>query len=34
MDTLVTSILVDAMDVAKKVWKKGLTGVLILGDKY
>lgn len=34
MDTLVVGILVDAMNVAKKVWKKGITGVLILGDKY
>lgn len=34
MDALVTNLLVDALNVAKKVWKKGLTGVLILGDKY
>lgn len=34
MDTLVTELLVDSLNVAKKVWKSGLTGVLILGDKY
>lgn len=34
MDTLVVSLLIDALNTAKKVWKRGLTGVLILGDKY
>ena len=34
MDTLVVNLLEDALNTAKKVWKKGLTGVLILGDKY
>lgn len=34
MDTLVTSLLGDALNIAKRVWKKGLTGVLVLGDKY
>lgn len=33
MDTLVVNILVDALNIAKIVWKKGLTGVLIVGDK-
>lgn len=34
MDTLVVGILLDGLNTAKRVWKKGLTGVLILGDKY
>lgn len=34
MDTLVVNMLQDSLNVAKKVWKKGLTGVLVLGDKY
>lgn len=33
MDTLSIDILSDCLNQAKIVWKKGLTGVLILGDK-
>ena len=33
MDLLTTELLVDCLNVAKKVWKKGLKGTLILGDK-
>lgn len=33
MDTLATDILYDCLDMAKIVWKEGLTGTLILGDK-
>lgn len=33
MDTLSIDILRDCIDMAKIVWKKGLTGTLILGDK-
>lgn len=33
MDTLVVDILSDCLNIAKIVWKKGLTGTLILGDK-
>ena len=33
MDTLLIDILGDCLDIAKIVWKKGLTGALILGDK-
>ena len=33
MDTLTIFILSDSLDMAKIVWKKGLTGVLVLGDK-
>ena len=33
MDTLSIDILRDCLDIAKIVWKKGLTGTLILGDK-
>jgi hypothetical protein len=33
MDTLATDILGDCLDIAKIVWKKGLTGTLVLGDK-
>lgn len=33
MDTLSTDILSDCLNMAKIVWKKGLTGTLILGDK-
>lgn len=33
MDTLVVHILTDALDIGKIVWKKGLYGVLVLGDK-
>ena len=32
MDTLVTDILIDCVDVAKIVWKNGLTGSIVLGD--
>lgn len=33
MDTLVSEILTDALNLARRVYKKGLTGQLILGDK-
>lgn len=33
MDIMVVDILSDGLNVAKVVWKKGLTGTLILGDK-
>ena len=33
MDTLTTDILIDCLNVGKIVWKEGLTGTLILGDK-
>lgn len=33
MDTLSIDILGDCLDIAKIVWKKGLKGTLILGDK-
>ena len=33
MDTLSIDILSDCLDIAKIVWKKGLKGTLILGDK-
>lgn len=33
MDCLVTGILTDSLDIAKIVYKKGITGTLILGDK-
>lgn len=33
MDTLAIDILYDCLDIAKIVWKNGLTGTLILGDK-
>lgn len=33
MDTLVVDILGDCLDIGKIVYKKGLTGTLILGDK-
>lgn len=33
MDTLVQEILTDALNMAKRVYKKGMTGQLILGDK-
>jgi hypothetical protein len=32
MDTLVKEILADSIDMAKVVFKDGLTGQLILGD--
>lgn len=34
MDTLATDMLLDCLNIAKIVYKKGLTGTLILGDKY
>lgn len=34
MDLIVNEILLDCLNLAKVVFKKGLTGVLILGDKY
>ena len=34
MDSLVVNILTDALNVAKSVWKNGLTGIIVLGDKY
>lgn len=34
MDSLVINILTDALNVAKSVWKNGLTGIIVLGDKY
>jgi len=33
MDMLVIDILGDCLDIAKIVWKNGLTGTIILGDK-
>lgn len=33
MDTLTIDILSDCLNMAKIVWRKGLTGVLVLGDK-
>lgn len=33
MDTLVSEILVDCLDIAKKVYKKGFTGEVILGNQ-
>ena len=34
MDLVVNEMLLDCLNLAKVVFKKGLTGVLILGDKY
>lgn len=34
IDTLVNEILLDCLNVAKSVFKKGLTGTIVLGDKY
>jgi hypothetical protein len=34
MDLIVNEILLDCLNLAKVVWKKGLTGVIVLGDKY
>ena len=34
MDIMTREILLDILDVSKIVYKKGLTGTLILGDKY
>lgn len=33
MDTLSTDILLDCLNIGKIVWRKGLTGTLILGDE-
>lgn len=32
LDTLTTDILIDSLNIGKIVWKKGLTGTLVLGD--
>lgn len=32
LDTLVVDILIDGLNIGKIVWKKGLTGTLVLGD--
>jgi len=34
MDLIVCEMLLDALNQAKIVYKKGLTGTIILGDKY
>ena len=34
MDSIVCEMLLDALNVAKVVYKNGLTGTIILGDKY
>jgi hypothetical protein len=34
MDLVVNEILLDALNEAKIVWKDGLQGTIILGDKY
>lgn len=34
MDLVVNELLLDCLNLAKRVFKKGLTGTLILGDKY
>lgn len=34
MDSLATDMLIDCLNIAKRVYKKGLTGTIILGDKY
>lgn len=34
MDTIICEMLLDALNVAKSVYKNGLTGTIILGDKY
>ncbi len=34
MDMITTDMLLGCLDMAKIVWKKGLTGTLVLGDKY
>jgi hypothetical protein len=33
MDTLTEEMLLDCLDIAKKTYKEGLTGVIVLGDK-
>lgn len=34
MDLIVNELLLDCLNLAKKVYKNGLTGTIILGDKY
>jgi hypothetical protein len=34
MDLVINELLVDCLNIAKKVYKNGLTGTIILGDKY
>lgn len=34
MDLVVNEVLLDSLNIAKKVFKNGLTGTIILGDKY
>jgi hypothetical protein len=34
MDVVVEEMLLDALNLAKIVFKNGLTGTIILGDKY
>jgi hypothetical protein len=34
MDMIVNEILLDSLNQAKIVWKEGLTGTIILGEKY
>jgi hypothetical protein len=34
MDLIVNEILLDCLNEAKIVYKNGLTGTIILGDKY
>jgi hypothetical protein len=34
MDTVVEEVLLDALNLAKIVYRNGLQGTLILGDKY
>jgi hypothetical protein len=34
MDLVTNELLLDALNIAKVVYKNGLTGVIILGDKY
>ena len=33
MDLITCELLLDGLNLAKKVWKKGLTGTLILGEQ-
>jgi hypothetical protein len=33
MDIITEEILIDCLNIGKKVYKKGLTGIIILGDK-
>jgi hypothetical protein len=34
MDLIVNEMLLDCLNLAKSVYKNGLTGTIILGDKY